>query len=183
MPLIYVTGVPGAGKSSVREELLRRGYKAYGGVEDDIAAFYNNETGERVEGWVEAKDRTTEWKAKHAWKITHETAEELKEQAKNELIFLCAVTRNDVSELWDLFDKVIALTIDEATLKQRLASRTNNDIGKTPDELQDILKHQQTASEDYKKLGATLVEASRPIDEVVDEIIGVAKYMKPSSAL
>lgn len=171
MPLIYITGIPGAGKSSVREELLRRGYKVYGGAEDNIAAFYDIETGEKTEGWVDAKDRTTEWKAKHTWKIARETAQRLKEQAKNEPIFLCAVTRNDVSELWDLFDKVIALTIDEETLKQRLASRTNNDVGKTPDELQIILKRQQTASEDYAKLGATLVDATQPLEKVVDDII------------
>lgn len=171
MPLIYITGIPGTGKSSVREELLRRGHKAYGGAEDSIAAFYNNETGERVEGWIQAKDRTAKWKAKYTWKIARETAEELKEQAKNEPVFLCAVTRNDVSELWDLFDIVIALTIDEETLKQRLAARTNNDVGKTPDELQAILKRQQTASEDYEKLGAILVDATKPLDEVVDAII------------
>lgn len=80
-----------------------------------------------------------------------------------------------MSELWDLFDIVIALTIDKETLKQRLASRTNNDVGKAPDELQTILKRQQTASEDYKKLGAVLVDATRPIATVVDEIVNITE--------
>jgi len=176
MSLIYITGIPGTGKSSVREELLRRGYKAYGGAEDNIAAFYNNDTGQRLEGWIEAKDRTSEWKAKHTWKITRETVQKLKEQAKNEPIFLCAITRNDVSELWDLFDTVIALTIDEETLRQRLASRTNNDVGKTPDELQVILKRQQTASEDYKKFGAVMVDATQPIERVVEQILAEVNH-------
>ena len=73
MPLIYITGLPGTGKSAVRQELLRRGHKAYGGAEDAIAAFYNSETGQRYDGWVEAKDRTATWKAKHTWKIPRDT--------------------------------------------------------------------------------------------------------------
>jgi dephospho-CoA kinase len=175
MSLIYITGVPGAGKSTVRQELLRRGYTVYGGAEDNIAAFYNNETGERLEGWVEAKDRTPEWKARYTWKIMRETVERLKQQAKNEIIFLCAVTRNDVDELWDLFDIVIALTIDGQTLRYRLGTRTNNDVGKTQDELQSIIKRQKAAEESYRRLGAAIIDGRSSINKVVDEIVALSK--------
>jgi dephospho-CoA kinase len=175
MPLIYITGIPGTGKSTVRLELLRRGYEAYGGAEDNIAAFYDNETGQRLDGWVEAKDRTPEWTATHTWKIARQTIEELKDQAKDKPIFLCAVTHNDTDELWDLFDKTIALTIDEATLKHRLATRTNNDVGKSPDELQSILLRQKVARERYEGIGAIVVDATQPVDRVVDEIIEIAE--------
>lgn len=175
MSLIYITGIPGTGKSTIRQELLRRSYKAYGGAEDGIAAFYNNATGEKLEGWVEAKARTSAWRANHTWKIDRQTVEKLKEEAKNKLVFLCAVTRNDVNELWDLFDKVIALTIDAKTLLQRLANRTNNDVGKTADELESILKKQKSSSEDYEKLGARLVDASQPLGVVVDNILRYAQ--------
>lgn len=187
MPLIYITGVPGTGKSTVRQELLRRGYEAYGGAEDNIAAFYNKETGERLEGWVEAKDRTPVWKAKHTWKIARETAEVLKEKAKDKPVFLCAVTYNDTNELWGLFDHAIALTIDEETLKQRLTTRTNNDVGKTLQEFNDILERQKTAKQKYEALGAKTVDATQPIEKVVDEIVnliqmpkyGLATFLRP----
>ncbi len=176
MPLIYITGIPGSGKSTARQELLRRGYVAYGGAEDTIAAFYDNQTGRRLEGWVEAKDRTPEWKAKYTWKIARETIEQLKKRAEDKTIFLCAVARNDVDELWDLFDTVIALTIDEETLQHRLATRANNDVGKTPDELQHILEQQKLARQRYERLGAAIVDGTQPIEKVVDEIVVISKH-------
>jgi len=48
MALLYITGSPGSGKSSVKEELVIRGYASYGGGEDGFAAFYNNDTGKRI---------------------------------------------------------------------------------------------------------------------------------------
>lgn len=171
MPLIYITGISGSGKSTVRQELLHRGFKAYGGAEDKIAAFYNNETGKKLGGWVEAKNRTPEWRLKYSWKIDRRTIQELKKEAESEPIFLCAITRNDIAELWDLFDHVFALTLDEETLKHRLATRINNDVGKNPHELATLLQWQQTAAEEYQKLGATLIDATRPLQEVVDEIV------------
>jgi len=130
MTLIYITGVPGTGKSTVRQELLQRGYIALGGAEDHLAAFYDNRTGDRIGRWIPVHERTPEWSAKHTWKITRDTLEKLKASDPNNLVFVCATTANDVTELWDLFDKKIALTIDEVTLRHRLATRTNNDVGK-----------------------------------------------------
>ncbi len=93
------------------------------------------------------------------------------EEAKDKLVFLCGVTNNDADELWDLFDRVFALVLDEKALKYRISNRTSNDFGKNPHEFADLLRWQQTASEDYKKLGATLIDATRPLSEVVDEIV------------
>lgn len=175
MALIYITGIPGAGKSTIRQELLCRGYEAYGGAEDGIAAFYNNKTGAKISGWVEATDRTPEWSAQHAWKINRLAVKELKDRAKNKAVFLCAVRRNDVDELWDLFDKVIALVIDKETLQQRLATRTNNDVGKTPTELTNILERQRTSQEKYEKLGAIIIDATQPVEQVVDKVINLSQ--------
>lgn len=171
MPLIYITGVPSSGKSTVRQSLIDRGYTALGGAEDGLAAFYVNETGERIDRWVTANERTPEWYDTHTWKIPRATIEQLKASSIDKPIFVCATTTNEKDELWDLFDTVIALTIDERTLRSRIATRTNNDVGKTPEELEAILQRQQTAQEDYERLGAILVDATRPIEHVVDEIL------------
>lgn len=171
MALIYITGIPGTGKSTIRKELLRRGYKALGGAEDNLAAFYDNETSERIDGWIPADKRTPEWLNSHTWKISRRDLEQLCVSAKNETVYICAVTANDIEELWDLFDKVFALHIDEETLRQRLAERTNNDVGKVSHELEAILSRQKSARQLYESHGAVIIDATKPVNEVVDTII------------
>lgn len=171
MPLVYITGISGSGKSSVCTELKRRGYKAYDTDHDGIAYFYHNETNLPVTERISAEERTPQWRSKHTWKAQRETVEKLANSATNELVFLCGVTSNDTSELWDLFANVFALTIDEKTLRDRIISRTHNDFGKNPHEFADLLRWQQTAAEDYKEHGALLVDASQPIEKIVDEIL------------
>ena len=46
MPLIWITGISGSGKSAVRRELRDRGYVAFGTDEDDLAHWIDTETGE-----------------------------------------------------------------------------------------------------------------------------------------
>ena len=175
MSLIYITGVPGSGKSTVREELLSMGYRAYDGAEDNLAGFYDIQTDKRLGGWPSAEKRTPEWNKRHTWKIPRETVQLLKNKHHDELVFLCAITRNDKSELWDLFDTTIALIIDEETLKYRLATRNNNDVGKTEHELNTLIERQKTAKEEYKALGAYIIDATQPLGVVMQEIIKLAK--------
>lgn len=173
MALIFVTGISGSGKSSVRKELGRRGFTVYGTDEDDIAAFYHNATGTKI-GHAEASLRTEEWRAHHSWKMPRELIEKIASEAVDKLVFLCGVTSND-DEVWDLFDQAIALVVDDETLEDRLANRTNNDYGKSEHERRDVLRWQKSAADDYRKLGATLIDSTRPIETVVDDILAAAK--------
>jgi thymidylate kinase len=171
MPLIYVTGISGSGKSEVRKELLKRGFEAHGTDEDGIAAFYNNETGEIENENANNPDfRTPEWRAKHTWKAQRDKVKGLADKAKDKPIFLCGVVAND-NEIWDLFGKVFALVIDESTLKHRITNRTENNFGQNPHEFAMISEWQKTAEEDYRKFGATIIDATKPLEHVVDEIV------------
>jgi dephospho-CoA kinase len=171
MPLIYITGIAGAGKSTVRLELRRRGYRALGGLEDGLAAFYDNRTGERLDGFMPVAQRTPEWLAAHTWRLPREVIEQLRESVQGELLFVCAYAPDETTQLWDLFDKVFALTIDEQTLRERVAKRTNNDVGKSEHELASILERQQRADAEYARLGATMIDSRKPTREVVNEIL------------
>lgn len=124
MPLIYITGISGSGKTTLRNELRRRGYQAFGTDEDQLAFYYDNQTGKPLKQSVPAAIRTPEWRLKHTWKVARADVEKLQEKAKDEPVFLCGVVANDVTELWDLFETVIALTIDEETMRHRIMTWT-----------------------------------------------------------
>lgn len=170
MPLILVTGISGAGKSTVCQELKSRGYEAYDSDEDNISAWCDNETGEKVT----ASERTPAFRARHSWKMTRARVEDLAGRAKNHPVFLCGVATNE-NEVWDLFCKVIALTVDENTLRQRIFHRSTNDFGKAVHEWNEILAWQRNTEAAYRQFGHIIIDATRPLSQVVDEVLSVAK--------
>jgi thymidylate kinase len=171
MSLIYITGISGSGKSEVLKELKARGYEAYGTDEDEISAFYDNDTNEiLINPPAEAEERTPEWRSQYTWKMDRNRVEKLSKKANNKNIFLCGVAANE-NEIWDLFSKALALVIDEKTLKHRIDSRTNNNFGKVPHELESILEWQRSANDNYRKFDMAMIDATKPVQNVVDEIL------------
>lgn len=181
MSLIYITGISGSGKSEVLKELRARGYEAYGTDEDGISAFYDNKTGKLLANPpIEAEARTPEWRARYTWKMTRETVAQLSSGSEGKLVFLCGVAANDY-DVWDLFTGAVGLTIDDETLKERITNRTNNNFGKVPHEFEAILEWQSTAEENYKKLGVIMVDATRPIQVVVNDVLDQAQKIAKSA--
>jgi len=69
MPLVYVTGLSGTGKSAVCRELKRRGYEAHDTDEEGNAVWVNRETGE-VTAAAGAADRSRPgWLDDQEWRI------------------------------------------------------------------------------------------------------------------
>jgi len=169
--IIYVTGISGSGKTTACEELKRRGFEAYDTDNDGVAFFYDNETGKATTHPVGPEERTPQWRKRHTWKARLETVEKLRLQATSDVIFLCGATANDADELWGMFARVFALTVDEATLKHRITTRDHNNFGKNAHEFNMVIEWQKTAAQDYKKLGAQLIDATQPIESVVDDIL------------
>lgn len=171
MSLIYVTGNSGVGKSSVRKELQKLGYEAHDTDEDGITSWRHKTTGELADRPTEERDRTNAWYEHHEWIMSRERVQELADRAINKTIFLCGAVSN-TDEVLDLFGEVIYLAVDGDTLRKRLTTRTTNDFGKAPDELTNILGWHDWLEEQYKDRGAMMVDATRPLSDVVDDIIG-----------
>ncbi|HSW78046.1 MAG TPA: AAA family ATPase [Candidatus Chromulinivoraceae bacterium] len=170
MPLIYITGNSGAGKSSVRKELQHRGYEAHDTDDDDITAWVNNATGNLVEQPDDENGHTREWYDQHEWKMSRQKVKEFAELAKGKTIFLCGSPTN-ADDMLDLYDQVVCLVLDKDTLQYRIASRTDHDFGKAPDELASILGWHDRFQDRYRNLGAVMIDVTQPIKTVVDEIL------------
>jgi dephospho-CoA kinase len=176
MPFVYITGPSGAGKSTVRNELAKLGYEAHDTDEDGMSAWYDNQTLEPVE-FLKAKDRPADWFEKHDFRLSTERVKELADRAKSNPIFLCGIPAND-NEFREYYDKIICLVIDKEMLKHRVTTRTTNDFGKSPDELALMLYWHGKMLERYKEWGAVMIDASQPLESVVDTILKTSNVDK-----
>jgi thymidylate kinase len=150
-----VEGLSGAGKSSVYEELIRRGYKA---VSTDRA-------------WKVHADPDTSLPGRpiHSMWDQQKAVSEL-ESPEPEVMFVCGSSRNR-DRFLPYFTKIFNLRIDDETMRRRLRERTNNDFGKQPEELELMLRLNRS---DEKPAGAKDVDATQPLDQVVDELLRLA---------
>jgi broad-specificity NMP kinase len=169
MALIFITGTSGAGKSTVREELGRRGAQAYDTDEDEIAQWTNKITGGITPLTADAH-RTPEFLAQNDWKADPERVRHLANRGEGEAVFLCGFIGNE-EEVWPFFDQVFLLSIDEATMRRRLLTRTAHDFGKKPHELELLLAWNEVISAHYVARGAIVIDGTKTPASVVDEIL------------
>lgn len=149
-----VSGLPGTGKTSVCLELQTRGYSA-----------------------VDA-DRAIAFQVSDGWLWDGEKLEKALNNSSGELVFVCGSASNR-DEFITRFQKVFILHVDDQTLKQRLLSRTNNNFGKDPAILARQIINNQGVKDYSVKRGRTVIDASQPIDKVVDEIISSIQSPTP----
>lgn len=107
--------------------------------------------------------------------MSPERVKALAERAKNKLVFLCGIPSNDL-ELAEYYDRVICLVIDEETMKHRVAHRDTNTFGKSPDELDLMLYWRGKMLERYEKFGATMIDATQPLETVVNRVMAASAH-------
>ena len=159
-----VEGVSGAGKTTVAEELERRGYQAVHG--DRVLARSGDPTTGRVfdepiAGWsLEQRHRH------HIWDLDQVAARV--SDKSHQLTFFCGGSRNSAMFL-DLFDGVFVLEVDRETLDRRLDVRPADEFGNVPDERALVLRVHRTRED--LPAGGVSIDATRPVVDVVDEIL------------
>lgn len=177
MPLIYITGMSGSGKSSVLRKLEELGYATYGVDELGYADWVDRQTGEIIP-FPEEEDSVDihEWYVKHRWVLSKDRIGRLKKQvdADDKLAFLGGMSEG-IDDVWRYFDNVLLLTIDIETIQERITNRTDNDFGKAPDEMAAIMSALEPYETKCKRLGAITVDATQPLKKVVQEIIEIGE--------
>lgn len=161
-----ITGVAGTGKSTIAEELSRRGYAAFD-ADAGFSYYVDKETGERFD---KPDEPSFEWYAKHERVFDEAVLENLFQDYQGEALFLCCITANQ-SKYYDQFDKIFLLTADDETIMSRLKMRTNSDFGKHPIDLHRVLSGRTDFDESVKKAGAAVIDSTQPFEQVVEQIL------------
>lgn len=165
MTLCWVAGLSGTGKSTIVRELQSSGELAWDA--DDFCFWRNRETGERED--PPAGGRPDGWVAQHGWAIDPSHVERCRASAHDQVGYLAGGCENE-AEVRHLFDLVVYLVTDDATIRRRLAARTENDYGKTEEELAVILGWNQVLEGHYRSAGARIIDAGRPLPQVVEDV-------------
>lgn len=168
--LVWVTGISGAGKSTVCDVLKSRGLAAIDTDWDGFNFWVHRESGDRV---VDPPYPTPpDWMETYAWQIRADLVREVANSRDDGVTFLFGSVENEV-EVWEYFARVGCLTIDESTLRHRLATRTTNLFGKDPGVLEQVVAWNRDLEERYRSYGATIIDATRPLADVVEDVLAL----------
>lgn len=157
-----IEGVSGSGKTSVCDELQRRGCHAIHG-DRELAYQGDPLTGAPLAGVAHEH---------HIWDVAKVNA--LVADLTQAATFFCGGSRN-YGRFIHLFDAVFVLEVDLDTLNQRLVARPKDEWGGQARE-REFIAHLHTTKEDIPKNGI-IIDATAPIPSVVDAILGIASQV------
>jgi broad-specificity NMP kinase len=152
-----IEGLSGTGKTSVCDELQRRGYRAIHG-DRELAYQGDPETGEPTSGLAHEH---------HIWRVDEVKA--LVADQADAVTFFCGGSRN-FSKFIGLFDGVFVLEVDLDTLNRRLDERPDDEWGRGGPTERERIERWHRTKEDVPKNGV-VIDATAPIARVVDEIL------------
>lgn len=141
MTRVLVTGMSGVGKSTLLQEMSRRGYFV---VDTDY------------DGWTLSNGA---WDEPRMAALLAECAE-----------VVVSGTVDNQGRFYDRFDQVVLLSAPLSVLLDRVASRSNNSYGKTAAQQAEIERYLEEV-EPLLRGGATVeLDGRRPIEELADSV-------------
>ncbi len=161
---VLVTGRVGSGKTTVSKELNRRGYTAFDS--DDVPG---------LSAWTDSNGNKKHFAdnsyidlSEYDWLWDKHVLQNLIKQ--HEDIFICGGAHNDLS-FDDLFDAHFVLDVEPTVQIQRILNREDNDYAKDPRMHQQVIDNQREHLAKAVKMGHKVVDANKPISEVVDYML------------
>ena len=143
MKRVLITGMSGAGKSSLLDELAARGYRTY----------FHSVDGESL------------WREDRIDALLNSAPDELPGA-----LFVQGTTRNQVL-FYPRFDHIVLLSAPPEILAERLAARAGNPYGKDPAELAETLQYQQTVEPMLRSSATLEVVTTVPVTRVADIVL------------
>src|ERR671932_1225873 len=152
MRKVLVTGMSGTGKSTALVELAKRGFRV---VDTDSPEWSE---------WVPSADE---------WLWREERMAALLAEDGDGTLYVSGCMSNQ-GKFYDRFDAVVLLSAPAEVILDRIERRTTNDYGKTRAERALVLHHLETVEPRLRATCTHEVDASRPLEEVVDALIEIA---------
>ncbi len=146
---VLVTGMSGTGKSTALAELARRGFRV---VDTDEP------------GWKEPRGGDEVWREDRMAALLAED--------DGRALYVAGCVPNQ-GAFYDRFDAVVLLSAPADVILERIATRTANGFGKSPEERARVLTDLAETEPLLRATCTAELDASRPIDEVVDALVAV----------
>ena len=147
MKRVLLTGMSGTGKSSIVEELRARGYKA---VDTD-------------DGWSEPlPDGRQQWREDEIGRLL--------DTEDTDVLFVAGCEENQ-AQFHPRFDHIVLLSAPVETLLERVAARTGNPYGQSPEDLRRILDDLEHVEPLLRRVADHEVRTTAPLDEVVENVL------------
>jgi adenylate kinase family enzyme len=168
MNAVLITGMSGAGKSTIAEVLACRGLASIDADADPWLARSVDLDGNVVE---DESVPDLAWLARHSWAWDPARLDELIRAAGPATLYVCGGAENEL-ELADRFTQVFLLEMDEPTMLARLdAPSRDNDWGRIGDTREYLRRRLPDIQGRLRAFGAISIDARQPLDQVVDAIL------------
>lgn len=141
MPRILITGMSGAGKSTVLAELARRGRIT---VDTDYDGW-------ELPGSVWDEPRMSDLLSQHADVVVSGTAE-------------------NQGRFYDRFEHVVLLSAPVDVLIERIATRTNNPYGRTAEQQRDVRRYVREVEPLLRRGASVELDGRRSIVDLADDV-------------
>jgi len=163
--LVWCTGLPGAGKSTLCRLLAGAPVFVQDADEDGFAR--RRWRRRRGQGWVPDAvelDWTTQ-----EWALDVDRTAELR-GLPQDVGVLFGIVGNE-REARHLFDAVVFLEAAPGTLEHRLRTRDGNDYGKRPGELDDVLRWAKGARRLHERRGDVIIENDGAPEHALEQLL------------
>ena len=155
MTRVLVTGMSGAGKSTVIAALCARGHRA---VDTDSDAWSR---------WVTLSDGSRDW----VWR--EDAIARLLAEDDAQTLFLAGCKSNQV-RFYPQLDAVVLLTAPLETLLARIDRRDTNPYGKSDEERALVVDHVATVEPLLRRTATHVLDATAPVPALVDQLEAIA---------
>jgi len=169
---ILITGVAGTGKSAICDELNKLGYKAFG--IEDIDGLFTMVDKKTSKPFKNFDNDNLELVKQADWICNKEKLQRLMRKNSDGIVFYNG-TASNLDDLLPLFDKIFLLKVSSKILRQRLSTRTSNDFGRTAEVQKWVFSWKKWWENHMIEKGAIIIDASRSLQEIANEIIEKSK--------